>query len=187
MNRKHYRIAIIIALSILAIIMGIYGGFGGFGKIVVSEEITGGEWFVFKKVGGDSQDIAGIADSINIYLSDSLHISTSLSASVYYEEIDTLAVSPVYWSDVGAILSFTPDSMLIEKISKHFEITELPQGRYVTTSFIFKNSQSYLVRTVKISRTFHKYIIRNKYNNLHPVTELFDAENNQITFRKRID
>lgn len=186
MKKRFLKIALIVTTILIALIFSIYAAYGGFRRINFALENSGGEWFVYKSITGHYSQGSLVMDSIYYLLLDSLNISTTKGAGIYYDNPESVEDHSTLRSDVGSFLNFVPDSALIESINQYLDVKELPVSRYLVTSFPIKGSLSYMIGVIKIYRSLDKYLKKYGYQINSPITEIYDIENSIIIYRVEI-
>lgn len=175
---------IFISLVIVGvIIVSVYIYFGGFTKVEFVEMRQGGEIIVFENMIGDYSQAAKVTDKVYYKLLNEEKIVTTRGIGIYYDNPREVDKSKLR-SDVGCILE-DADSVLVEDLSKKFQIKRLPEGNYLVAEFPFKGALSVMVGVLKVYPAMNK-CLKNRGLEQSPVTEIYDIPNKKIIYRLEV-
>ena len=175
-------IGVTAAIAIAVFIMYVY--YGGCYKIKFTEAYAGGEKVVYQSVKGDYPKTEYATDNVIEFLQKNYKLQ-NLRCYSYYNANPHFYDKSYLKSEGGCIVS---DSLQIDtNINKNFKIRILPKDKYILCQLPYKGKLSILISSIRFYPKLYNYLTAKGYNVLSPVTELFETNTKQITYRINIE
>ena len=178
------KIVLIVFAVLIAVVVVAYIYYGGLSKVVVKEEVQGGEVLVYEEVTGDYAQTGKFTDKIYYSLLNNEGIATTKGFGIFYDNPQQVEKSKLR-SDIGCIVEGL-DSAQIADLSDKYKVRIYPQGNYVTAEFAFKGHMSIMIGLMKVYSQIEKFMKENGFSDKGSVMEIYDVPNKKIIYRKEI-
>ena len=177
-------IALIVIVTILALVVGLFVYYGGLIKVTCRIENQGGEKIVYKKMVGDYAKSAKLMNEIYYSLLNDHGIETFKGFGIYYDNPKEVEKSKLR-SEIGCIID-DKDSPKLAKITEGLNIKTLPERSYLVAEFPSKGKLSILCGILKVYPAIEKFVEEKHYKKEGAIMEIYDVPNNKIIYRKEI-
>ncbi len=184
MTMKILKIVLIVIALLIAIVVVVYIYYGGLSKVVVKEEVQGGEILVYEEVTGDYAQSGKFTDKVYYALLNNEGIATTKGFGVFLDDPQQVEKSKLR-SEVGCIVEGL-DSTQIAKLAAKYKVRTYPKGNYITAEFPFKGHMSIMIGLMKVYPQIDKYIKENAISDKGSIMEIYDVPNKKIIYRKEI-
>lgn len=181
---KILKIVLIVIAVLITIVVVAYIYYGGLSKVVVKEEVQGGEVLAYEEVVGDYAQSGKFTDKVYYTLLNNEGIATTKGFGVFYDDPQQVERSKLR-SEVGCIVEGL-DSIQIAKLADKYKVRIYPKGSYITTEFPFKGHMSIMIGLMKVYPQIDKYIKEHSISDKGAIMEIYDVPNKKIIYRKEI-
>lgn len=178
------KIVLIVFAVLIAVVVVAYIYYGGLSKVVVKEEVQGGEVLVCEEVVGDYAQSGKFTDKVYYALLNNEGIATTKGFGVFYDNPQQVEKSKLR-SDIGCIVEGL-DSTQIANLSDKYKVRIYPQANYVTAEFPFKGHMSVMIGLMKVYPQIDEYIKERAISDKGSIMEIYDVPNKKIIYRKEI-
>lgn len=183
---KFLKIFLAIIIVLLVAVLGFYGYYGGFTDVSFRIETQGGETVVYEEVTGDYFKTRVHVDKISDSLLQEESIETTRGFGIFYDNPKKVPANKLR-SQAGAVIDMEIDSLQRVHLSEKYNLKILPRTKYIVTEFPYKGSVSVIVGLYRVYPALERFSKNNNITGDGPVTEIYDATNKKITYRKELN
>ena len=170
-------------LLISACIFFIY--YGGLIKITPVLSLSGGETLAYREVIGNYRQSGPVSNEIYDQLQKKIKLETFRGFGIYYDEPGKVEDEKLR-SDVGCIIE-KKDSDKINLIKNFLLVKTLPEKKYLTVEFPYRNPLSSLMGIFKVYPVLKKEAQKINPGFEGSVMEIWDIPQKKIFYRKEIE
>jgi DNA gyrase inhibitor GyrI len=178
------KIALIITLSIIALLVVVYAYYGGFTTINVQFDEQGGETVVYEHISGDYRQSGAVMDKIYYSLFNDYKIETFKGFGIYYDNPQQVEKSKLR-SEAGSIIEES-DLDKLDQLPKEFQIKRIEKKKYIVSTFPYKGKMSVMFSIMRVYPALNAFSEKQGIKG-GAVMEIYDIPNKTIYYRQTIE
>jgi hypothetical protein len=176
------KIALIIILSLIALLLLTYNHLGGFKKINISIIESGRETIAYKTIKGDYKQVGIVMDEVYYKLLNKYKITTYKGFAKYFDHPKNTSKENLR-SEAGCIIE--PNNIQnLNTIQEELKIRTIESKQYIYTEFPYQGKLSVLLSIIKIYPALERYAKQHNAQEFSPIEEIYDIPNKKIYYRK---
>jgi GyrI-like small molecule binding domain len=178
------KIVIIISAILFIFLFSFYVYYGGLKRIRPVITLAGGETIAYRDVRGNYKQSGPVSDDVYNQLMEKLDVETFRGFGIYYDDPQKVEEENLR-SEVGCIIE-KQDLDKIDRIREYFQVKAIPEKKYLTVEFPYRNPLSSLMGVFKVHPVLKKEAIKENPSFTGSVMEIWDVPRKKILYRKEI-